>query len=56
MTRKQILKRATPDYAQSFIEKLGKEVYERELCLILVDFVKEVVQPRQNEKDSQGHH
>jgi hypothetical protein len=54
--RKKLLARATPEYAQNFINKLGEDIYEQDLTITLADFAKEVIQPRANEKEGNGHH
>lgn len=54
--RKKLLTRASHKYAQNFIQKRGESLYERNLDEILVDFAREVIDPRGIEKDNQGHH
>lgn len=54
--RKKLLTRASQKYAQNFIQKQGEGIYDKNLDEILVDFAREVIDPRGIEKDNQGHH
>lgn len=57
MTKQQLLSRANPDYAQNFIDKRGEKIYDQPLSEILVDFAREVIEPREIEKeDTHLHH
>lgn len=59
MTEKQrtkLLARANHKYAQNFISKRGERIYDKNLDDILVDFAREVIDPRGIEKGGEGHH
>lgn len=54
--KEKLLSRATPEYARAYLDKLGEKAFEMSNEELLIGFVHEVIQPRENEKGKSGHH
>lgn len=50
------LSRNTEQYAQAYLDKLGDKIEEMTPTEVLIGYVREVIEPRQTEKDGEGHH